>query len=227
MDLARWGLGHDKLANKIISYGGRFGYNDAGETANTQVCIFDYGDQALVFEVRGLNTDSYKGAKIGVIYEGTEGYVVMASYSGGAAFDLDGKKVKEFTGGGNHFENFLSAVRSRKHEDLNADIEQGHLSSALCHLGNISYLLGESVAAPDVASKLAGVKTSENVKATIERTIEHLGKNDIDTGKLAVTVGPELAFDPETETFKGNSKADALLTRDYRKPFIVPSENEV
>ncbi|MCA9219603.1 MAG: Gfo/Idh/MocA family oxidoreductase, partial [Planctomycetales bacterium] len=62
MDIARAGIGVDQLCNAVISYGGRFGYEDAGETANTQVVIHDYGDKALVFEVRGLKTDSYKGA---------------------------------------------------------------------------------------------------------------------------------------------------------------------
>ena len=79
-----------------------------------------------------------------MIFEGTDGYVVMTSYSDGAAFDKDGNKVQEFTGGGDHYGNFLKAVRSRKHEDLNADILEGHLSSALCHLGNISYRLGQA-----------------------------------------------------------------------------------
>jgi hypothetical protein len=220
MDLARWGLGQNKLCSHVISYGGRFAYEDAGDTANTQVCIFDYGDQTLVFEVRGLETDAYKGAQVGVIFEGTEGYVVMASYSGGVAFDLDGKEVKRFEGGGDHFANFLTAVRSGKHQDLNADVEDGHLSSALCHLGNISYRLGEAVAAPDVASKLADIESNENIVATLERTLAHLSKNKINTKTLPVTVGPELAFDPATETFKDNPKANEMLTREYRKPFV-------
>ena len=58
MDLCRWGLGVDKLSNSVFSYGGRLGYEDAGDTANTQMIIHDYGDQALVFEVRGLTTET-------------------------------------------------------------------------------------------------------------------------------------------------------------------------
>jgi predicted dehydrogenase len=57
MDLARWGLGVDTLSKSVVSYGGRLGYEDAGETANTQTIIHDYGDKSLVFEVRGLPTD--------------------------------------------------------------------------------------------------------------------------------------------------------------------------
>src|SRR5260221_12883057 len=106
--------------------------------------IHDYGDQALVFEVRGLPTQPYKEASVGVIFEGSEGYVVMTSYSKGTAFDKDGQVVRQFDGGGDHYGNFVSAVRSRNYKELNADIQEGHLSIALCHLGNIYYRLGTS-----------------------------------------------------------------------------------
>jgi hypothetical protein len=69
----------------------------------------------------------------------------MSSYDSGTAFDLSGKEIQSFKGDADHFANFLSAVRSRKHTDLNADILEGHLSSALCHLGNISYRLGTKI----------------------------------------------------------------------------------
>ena len=44
-----------------------------------------------------------------------------------------------------HFENFVDAIRSRKSDDLRAPLEEGHLSTTLCHLGNIAYRLGRSV----------------------------------------------------------------------------------
>jgi hypothetical protein len=65
----------------------------------------------------------------------------VPSYSGGVAFDLKHQQIKRFSGGANHFANFLKAVRSRKQTDLNAPVLEGHISSALCHLGNISYRL--------------------------------------------------------------------------------------
>ena len=58
MDKARWGLKKNELPKSVVSVGGRFGYVDDGETANTQLCVFDYGDAELIFEVRGLPTDS-------------------------------------------------------------------------------------------------------------------------------------------------------------------------
>src|SRR5438128_8281276 len=53
MDVARWGLGKNELPKSAFSVGGRFGYVDDGETPNTQLCVFDYGDSELIFEVRG------------------------------------------------------------------------------------------------------------------------------------------------------------------------------
>ncbi len=227
MDLARWGLGINKLSNRVFSYGGRFGYEDAGETANTQVVVHDYGDKALVFEVRGLPTEPYKGAGVGVIFEGTEGYVVMASYADGAAFDLEGNMVAKFSGDGDHFANFLQAVRSRKHEDLNADIEEGHLSSALCHLGNISYRLGSTMKASEVAGQLESIDSADDLQATYDRTLAHLRDNKIDIDSLEIQVGKVLDFDPESEQFVDNAAADELLTRNYREPFVVPDENAI
>ncbi len=225
MDLARWGLGVNELSQSVLSYGGRYGYEDAGETANTQVVIHNYGDRSLVFEVRGLRTKDLKGAKVGVIYEMPEGYVVMSSYSGGAAFDKNGKKIREFSGEGDHFANFLKAVRSRKVEDLYADIEEGHLSSALCHMGNISYLLGQNVPVDEALERIEAVGSSDNEKETYQRTLEHLKENQALPSEI--TVGAHLVFDPKTETFPGNEKANELLTREYRRPFVVPAAGQV
>ncbi|MDB4794283.1 Gfo/Idh/MocA family oxidoreductase [Pirellulaceae bacterium] len=227
MDLARWGLGINELSQNVFSYGGRFDYHDAGNTANTQVVVHDYGEQTLVFEVRGLETTEHRGAKVGVIYECENGYVVMASYSGGAAFDLDGKKIKSFKGTGDHFDNFLKAVRSRKTEDLNADILQGHLSSALCHLGNISLDLGGPLPVAEVQKQAARLGSNDNDSDTFSRTLQHLNNNNVNFEKYPCYLGRELKFDPKTELFVNDPQADQKLTRDYRAPFIVPKQGEI
>jgi predicted dehydrogenase len=229
MDVARWGMGVKTLCNAVCSYGGRLGYEDAGETANTQVVVHDYGPQTLVFEVRGLKTSDYRGAKVGVIFEGTEGYAVSPSYNGGVIFDKDGNKVTEFKEGDDkhHFANFLKAIRSRAIADLNADIEEGHLSSALCHLGNISYRMGSQMSADELDKQLATFKTTDDAKETLSRTLAHLSDNGIDMAGTKLGVGPVLAFDPQSETFPGNDQANAMLSREYRKPFVVPAAGQV
>jgi hypothetical protein len=181
----------------------------------------------LVFEVRGLETKDMLGAKIGVIFYGTEGYVVLTSYTSGAAFDKKGNLVQKFNGGGDHFDNFLRAVRSRKHTDLKADILEGHLSSALCHLGNISYLLGEPVTVAQAKKQLANCRCHDDCLETLNRMTAHLADNGVKTDGLKMTFGPLLKFDPQGETFPGNPAANKLLTRDYRKPYVVPAANEI
>lgn len=229
MDLCRWALNKQSLADSVVSYGGRFGYEDAGETANTQIVVLGYGSQQLVFEVRGLQTDSYKSANVGIIIEGTKGYLVMSSYDTGVAFDGDGQKIKEFKGGGDqyHYANFLDAVRSRDHTKLNADVEDGHFSSALCHLGNISLRLGKKVAGADVPAALKEFKGNEDMVATFDRTSAHLKANGLDVEKLQFSLGARLALDGKAEVFTGSSEANTMLTREYRAPYTLPSESEV
>lgn len=227
MDIARWGLGLDGLSQGVLSYGGRIGWDDGGNTAHTQVCIHDYGDKTLIFEVRGLKTDDYKGAKVGVIFEGSEGYAVIPSYTSCTFFDKSGKPIKTTNGGGDHYGNFLKAVRSRKVEDLTADIEEGHQSSALCHTANISYLLGSEVTPAELLERLGTLKTNDDVKETFARTKQHLADNKMDIEKTRLTLGPWLKFNPQTETFVDNSQADAMLFRPGRGAFMVPAPGQV
>jgi predicted dehydrogenase len=222
LDICRWGLGVTGLGRAVISYGGRLGYSDAGETPNTQVCIFDFGDKTIVSETRGLKTEPYrlKGAQI---FEGTQGFI-----AGSSLFDLDGKIVSTFDGRSeNHFANFLKAVRSRRREDQNAEILEGHQSSALCHIGSISWRLGRPAAPDELRAELTKLKVRENVSETLDRTLSHLRDNNVDLEKTKLTLGHLLEIEPNQETFQNNQSANQLLTREYRKPFVVPSEREV
>lgn len=221
MDLARWGLGVNELSRGVISYGSQPEDAASDDTASTQVVVHDYGNASLVFEVRGQKSRSLKGVKVGVIFEATEGYLAIASYSKGAAFDREGNKVREFSGGGNHFDNFLRAVRDRSILGLNADIEEGHLSSALCHMANVSHRLGDPVRSDEMKERLSILNTPEDAHATFGRTLKHLKKNGADERELEFNVGPFLAFDPQEEVFLDNEYANQMLTREYRKPFVV------
>ena len=227
LDLARWGLGASRLSDSVISFGGRFGVADAGETATTQVVIHNYGARSLVSELRQLEAGDHSGGKAGVILEGTEGYLVATSYDSGAAFDKAGKRIRDFQGGGDHFANFLKAVRSRNARDLTADIEEGHLSSALCHLGNISYRLGEQVGPDELARRLGEFETAEEVQAVLARTLAHLDASGVDVCRERICLGLPLRFDPVAEVFLGPREANRMLTREYRQPFVVPPPGQI
>ncbi|HZO57665.1 MAG TPA: Gfo/Idh/MocA family oxidoreductase [Bryobacteraceae bacterium] len=227
MDIARWFLGVNELSPRVFSVGGRLGYEDDGETPNTQMVYHGYEKAPLIFEVRGLpektgskNMDKYKGGSVAVVVECEGGYVLVGSnYGSAVAFDKEGKQIQKWEGGVNHYQNFIEAVRSRKQSELNADIWEGHLSSALCHTGNISYRLGKAASPGQIKEQIKGDK---NATETFERMAQHLAANDVDLEKSKATMGVPLLMDPKVEKFIGNSDADAMLTREYRKPFVVP-----
>lgn len=249
-DIARWGLGIDSHPVSVISYGGRLGYQaerkddkyvDAGDTPNTEVSIFDYGDKCLVFETRGLDVTNSaddeinrlfqrsKGNVIGVLFYGSEGYLVQRSYEHCIAYDKQMKVIQEFKGGGDHFGNFIDACISRKSETLNADARQGHLSAALAHLGNISYYLGEDnhVSVAEAKQALAGIKSLDDNEETLDRTVKHLVANGVNLDKYPMSMGPFLKFDPQQEMFPDSRAATAMVTRQYRDGFVCPRADQV
>ena len=226
MDICRWFLGEMELAPSVLSLGGRLGYEDDAETPNTQLVYQGYEKAPLIFEVRGLpeakdakGMDKYKGASVGCVIECEGGYVTVPNYSSATAYDKNGNELKKWSGAENNFANFIKAVHSRRVEDLHADILEGHLSSALCHTGNISYRLGAKKSPDEIKQAL---KDNAGMAEAFARMASHLDKNGVDISKDKVTLGVPLKMNPTTEKFIGNKAADALLTRNYRAPYIVP-----
>jgi hypothetical protein len=218
-----------------MSIGGRFGYDDDGDTANTQIAVFDYEPAPLIFEVRGLpnkkdssSMDNYKGIRVGIVIECEGGYFAGGG-GGGWIYDNSGNRVKQFKGdgGGKHQNNFIDAVRSRKVSDLNCDIQEGHISTALCHLANISHRLGQRTDPKEIAE---AVKSNRYIAETYGRFQEHLFNNWIDVSKDNPVLGPWLDIDPKSETFIGSGDnsiarwANLLRSRQYRHPFVVPEK---
>ena len=229
MDVARWFLGETTAAPHVFSVGGRLGYEDDAETPNTLMAYHDYARAPLVFEVRGLpektgstKMDRFEGAQIGVIIECDGGRVVVTDhYNSATAYDNDGKEIKKFEGDTSHFANFLKAVRSREISDLNADILEGHISASLCHTANISYRTGKQHPPDEIREQ---IKASSEATATFGRMAEHLAANGVDLEKTKATLGMHLKYNPNIEQFVQNKAANALTTRKYRAPFVVPAK---
>lgn len=245
MDVARWFLGEPGLPRHTLSIGGRLGYVDDGETPNTQVIVHDYATAPLIFEVRGLpaksglkvataglggaeaagagapTMDKYRGVSIGNVIDCEGGYLTTSSYFSAQAHDRDGKVIKEFKGTDRLMANFIDVVRSRKTGDLYGPIGEGHVSSALCHLGNISHRLGETESPAVLREKTKG---NTNLAEAYGRMVEHLAANHVDLAQTPATFGAALTLDPAIERFTGEhaKKANEMLTREYRKPFVVP-----
>jgi len=225
MDICRWAIGATTLAPRVISIGGRLGYVDDGTTPNTQIVLCDYKPVPILFEVRGLprakgdsTMDVFKGTRAGTVVVCEGGYFV-----GGWAYDNDGKKIRQFqrTGGAGHHANFIKAIRSRKVTDLNADILDGHLSSALCHMGNISHRVGRRASLRQIAQ---AVSDNPYLAEAVERLAQHVEANEVDLNTTPLTLGADLHFDPHREIFTGplSAEANMFLRRNYREPFVVP-----
>jgi hypothetical protein len=103
--------------------------------------------------------------------------------------------------------------------DLYAPMLEGHLSSALCHTGNISHQLGEPRTATEI---LQSAPKGEQLRDSLERMFAHLRANEVDIDQPIITAGAVLEMDPVTERFTNNDAANELLRRDDRPPFVVP-----
>jgi predicted dehydrogenase len=231
LDDCRWIIGIDDLPRRVISLGGRFGYDDDGETPNTQIAYYDYAEVPVIYEVRGLPAkkgvnweDQYRGIRFGMVIQCENGYFA-GGRGGGWTYDNNDKRLNQFPGdgGGTHQANFIEAVRSGKRETLHADIREGHLSAALCHMANISYRLGRRQSVEETKGTVAD---RELLKECFERLLPHLEANGIDLAKTPLTVGPTLSWNNQAEKFEGEHGdwANMLLSRTYREPFVVPEQ---
>jgi predicted dehydrogenase len=188
MDIMAWGLGKTTLPKSVMSTGGKLLYDDDQETPNTQMTTFDWGDGVQgMFEVRGLITGgegslTKRGANtIGNLFYGADGWMAVD----GAGFQVfkgeNDEKVMDEKRTDNdtvpHMQNFLDAVKSRKYQDLHAEIEIGARAAALCHFANVAY-----------------------------------------------RVGRKLTWDDKTRKFVGDVEANKMISRDYRKPYVVPEK---
>lgn len=224
-DVCRFLAGIEGLPTRALSLGGRFGVDDAAETPNTQLTILDHQPALILIENRNLPMkkgmkamDQQLGIREGVILQCEHGYFA-GMRGGGSVFDNDRKRIKQFSGdgGGGHAANFIAAVRSRKTADLNAPIVQGHVSSAVCHLGNISYRLGAGAPLTTAKSVLAESKLANETLARIE---QHLAANEVDLNKTPLRVGRQLSVETQREVIS-DTEARMLARGKYREPYVL------
>src|SRR6202163_3750549 len=161
VDIARWGLGV-KYPTKASAIGGKFMFDDDQETPNTLNCAFEFDEpdghrKMMEFDVRHWITNNEAGLghglfnrhnAIGNIFYGANGYLAGGNEDGFSYeswLGSDQHAGPRGKSGSDHFANFITCVRSRKTEELNAPIQEGHISCALVHLANASYRLGRAL----------------------------------------------------------------------------------
>jgi predicted dehydrogenase len=221
MDKARWAIPNATWPKSVVSFGGRYANNDQGQTPNALVSIYDYGDTLLIFETRGLKSPAFRNQSVGNVLHFEEGVVAGGRFypKGKGDGEAVPKVISDERRGGDHFANFIECVRGRDAAKLHAEIEVGHYSAGLCHLGNISYRLGKPASYDPKLGKVLG---DEFATDSLERMAEHLKDSGVQFNGKNFVAGRKLDFDAKAERFVNDKEADALLTRNYRKPFVVP-----
>jgi len=106
---------------------------------------------------------------------------------------------------------------------------EGSISAAVSHFGNISYYLGEhnKASVSEIKAALREINSLDDDEATVDRTAEHLRANGVDLERTPMSLGPLLGYYPGTNQFFGNAAATAMLTREYRYPYVVPRPENV
>jgi len=222
MDVARWAIKNATLPKSVISLGGRFGDEDQGQTPNTQMAVFDYGETQLIFEVRPFTIDKLYGAGVGNIFHLEAGKIVNTTfYPKGSNKPAPLPEVEAPLGPGKGpFQNFITAMRRRPGSYVNSPVLEGHYSSVLCHLANMSYRLSKDV---PFSHKTDIFNDNPQAYWTLARMQEHVAiESKLSLKDMTYQLGRKLVVDAKSERIVNDPQANAMLTRNYREPFVVP-----
>jgi len=168
MDVCRWALDVG-YPSRVLSTGGRYHFDDDWEFYDTQVASYEYeGGKQITWEGRSCNGFQFFDRGRGATIHGTEG-TVLVDRNGYRLHGADGALIKQvnerarsgttdLVGGGaldnRHLANFFAAIRDG--EALNSPIDDGHVSTLMCHLGNISQYVGRSLSIDPASGRIVG-----------------------------------------------------------------------
>lgn len=147
LDLCRWGMQAD-YPIRVVSSGGRYRFDDDQQTPDTHIVSFEFEDERqIIWEGLSCNRMGMDGSSFGTTFHGEEGNIKLDSW-GYSIHDIKGKELEKVTGDradAAHVLNFVEAIRADDPSMLNAEIEIGHKSTLLCHLGNIAHRTGRTL----------------------------------------------------------------------------------
>ena len=226
IDLACWVLGDGPLPTSIQSVGGRFGWNDAGETPNLMTAWYEQAGIPVIIEVNDLKLSPTRNVshmrnkvRVGIVVN-CEGGELRGGRGGMYVVGDDGKtKIHSFpgNGGGGHQKNFIDAVRSRDRSAIAASIVDAERSSAVAHLANVSMRSG-GVAQSDAIASAVG--DNEMVQTILREQGEQLSAWGITTPDYAL--GSKLSINPDTIEVSGEGLDPNWIRTPGRGEFAVP-----
>jgi predicted dehydrogenase len=208
MDAARWGLGVE-MPTKIMSMGGMFMFDNAQNTANTQIAVFEFpsksgmGDKKkiLQFEVRHWITNNEGNLAAGFADDSSTGYMMSsANVIGDIFYGSEGIMVM----GANWFKTYLGKKR-----------EPGPYGKQTNNSNRDHYQLF-----------IDAVRTNDPSMLMDKGTVEE-GYHSCALMHMANTsfrLGRSLDWDREKGKYIDDNEANAMLKRNYREPFVVPDK---
>ncbi len=230
LDVARWALDVDQTHPvRAMAIGGRFQWDDQGETPNTMFAMAEYPNgQSVFFNVRNVNYEGYERQVENEYYFEDGGKIIRGKYyapgsSEGETVDVEPGNV---TPGGN-WGAFISAIRAGDPSMVNGNALDAHYACVMGHLMNNSYRLGEEVPFNEKAGRF-GDNADAHEHFMKLHSIMSDGVGIPEDGNHYV-LGPMLEFDPQTERHVGNEQeaANALLKDPNRRGFEVPDADRV
>ncbi len=220
----------EALPRAAASLGGRVLWNDAGQSPNVQLTLFETDAMPVICMVsnlkplKGARSLAEKGVDTGYVVHGEAGWLA-GRRGNAAAFDSAGKQIRTFRGNSGeptHYANFIEAVRRNDRGLLNAEVETGHYSTAWCTLANAA----QRGAAPLENAESAEKTSTEPIwQSTLARLQDDLKRRGAPLDGQNFALSGLLAIDRQRERFVGpaGSEANQLLGRQaYRKGFEVP-----
>jgi predicted dehydrogenase len=225
IDMANWLLDARQLPAAVHGCGGRFGWDDAGETPNMQLVWYELAGVPVVIEVDDLKVSPQRkvrpvrdGIRVGLVVR-CEGGQLRGGLGGTYAVDPAGKTLRKFpgNGGATHQENFIAAVRSRRSADIASPVAQAERAAAIAHLANLSFRAGAPADAAALAQAAGENETAGRVLADHTKQLADWG-----LAKPPYTLGRKLELDPATGTLRTTGIDPALIRPAARAEFAIP-----
>jgi predicted dehydrogenase len=204
MDIGSWGLGRTDWPTTVMSTGGKYVWKDDQETPNTLQTAFNFGDVEMTFEVRNLPTPTealspLRPNYVGNIFMGSKGFLVV-DHSGfqlykSAGADISGEAARGAGAGG-----------QEKYEKSTTGAASGEDT------------------APHMKNFLNAVRSRDYKSLHAEIEIGARSAAFCHLANIAYRTGRMLKLDSKTGNILGDNEAGALMTRNYRKPYVVPDK---